>query len=70
MAETVRPLSSFSPVEQRAILALVEAADIRAAQVAEIREATRAAAYEATIRALRDHRVAPPARQASPQPLR
>lgn len=70
MADDVRPLSSFTLVEQRAILDLVEAADRRAAQLAEIKEAARKAAYEAAIRALRDHRVAPPARQASPQPLR
>jgi hypothetical protein len=41
-----------------------------AAQLDELREAARAAAYEETIRALRDRRVAPPARHAPPPPAR
>jgi hypothetical protein len=60
-AETVRPLSSFTPIEQRVILALVEAADISAAQLAEIKEASREAAREATLSGLRDRQVTRPA---------
>ena len=40
-----------------------------AEQLAELRETARAAAYEATIRALRDRRVAPPGRQVSAPPV-
>jgi len=52
LVDGIRPLSSFAPVEQRLILALVEAADAPPAeftplQEAELRKVARAAAYEA-----------------------
>ena len=74
LVDGIRPLSSFSPVEQRAILALVEAADAPPAeftslQEAELRKAAREAAREATVAALRDRdarRALPTTRRASP----
>jgi hypothetical protein len=75
--ETIRALSSFSLVEQRLILALIAAEDappaaITAADLAEIREAARAA----TVAALRDargdrdaRRALPTTRRTSPLPL-
>jgi hypothetical protein len=73
LVDGIRPLSSFLPVEQRAILALVEAADappkveMTPDQLAEIRAAAREAAREATlayasaVRAARDRRATRPA---------
>jgi acyl-CoA reductase-like NAD-dependent aldehyde dehydrogenase len=76
MAETlvdgIRPLSSFTPVEQRAILALVKAADISAAQLDEIKEASREAAraaIEAALRARDARRALPTTRRASASPV-
>ena len=73
MAEFVRPLSSFTPAEQRLILALIAAEDappkveMTPDQLAEIRAAARDAArestlaYESAVRAARDHRATRPA---------
>jgi len=77
LVDGIRPLSSFTPVAQRLILALVEAADappaaITAADLAEIREVAREAAREATVAALRDRdarRALPTTRRASTPPL-
>jgi hypothetical protein len=69
LVDGIRPLSSFAPVEQRVILALVEAADappaaITPLQEAEIRKVAREAAREATreaiVSAIREGRLAVP----------